>query len=75
MTTNQFTTIAQDLATIARNADAFDREAARLAPYKANVKGAQAKALKALKALIKAQDALLFADIEVANAMEEYRNA
>ena len=75
MTTNQFTTIAQDLATIARNADAFDSEAARLAPFKANVKVAQAKALKALKALIKAQDALLFADIEVANAMEEYRNA
>lgn len=75
MTTNQFTTIAQDLATIARNADAFDREAARLAPYKANVKVAQAKALKALKALVRAQDALLFADIEVANAMEEYRNA
>ena len=75
MTTNQFTTIAQDLATIARNADAFDREAARLAPYKATLKVAQAKATKALKALIKAQDALLFADIEVANAMEEYRNA
>ena len=75
MTTNHLTTIAQDLATIARNADAFDREAARLAPYKVNLKAAQAKALKALKALIKAQDALLFADIEVANAMEEYRNA
>ena len=73
--TNHLTTIDQDLATITRNADAFDREAARLAPYRANVKVAQAKALKCLRALIKAQDALLFADIEVANAQEEYRNA
>jgi hypothetical protein len=73
--TNHLTTIAQDLATITRNADAFDIEAARLAPYKAKLATAQAKANKALKALIKAQDALLFADIDVANAMEEYRNA
>ena len=75
MTTNHLTTIAQDLATITRNADAFDREAARLAPYKATLKVAQAKATKALRALMNAKDALMFADIAVAKAMEEYRNA
>ena len=55
--------------------EASQQESQEQLAYKATLKVAQAKATKALKALIKAQDALLFADIEVANAMEEYRNA
>ena len=72
MKTNHRIALYQEIASTQICLDAFD--AIRIAPYKDAVTMAQDKSINAIKSLIKAQDDLHFADIELANAMQMQLN-